>query len=173
VETVKMAGQPSPAIGRTGRFTDARGTSVGLLDPYELKLLRRYDVVPADTLQRIVDRVGFGLPKWQQFGFLVCVALFAGCVAFLVFWKLVRGTGLDAVERVLWPVNLVLFAFGAVQFWRSGRRGRARLVCATMLEHLRCPHCGYDIRDLPVDPADGTTVCPECGCAWRLGTGAE
>jgi transcription initiation factor TFIIIB Brf1 subunit/transcription initiation factor TFIIB len=37
-----------------------------------------------------------------------------------------------------------------------------------MLKHRRCPHCGYDIRGLPVDPQDGATVCPECGCAWEL-----
>ena len=41
-------------------------------------------------------------------------------------------------------------------------------VMAAMLKHLRCPHCGYDIRELPVDPKDGATVCPECGCAWKL-----
>ena len=39
---------------------------------------------------------------------------------------------------------------------------------ATWIEHLRCPYCGYDIRGLPVDPSDGATVCPECGCAWRV-----
>ncbi len=37
-----------------------------------------------------------------------------------------------------------------------------------MLKHHRCPQCGYDIRLLPADAADGATVCPECGCAWRL-----
>jgi transcription initiation factor TFIIIB Brf1 subunit/transcription initiation factor TFIIB len=37
-----------------------------------------------------------------------------------------------------------------------------------MLKHLRCPHCGYDLRGLAADPEDGATVCPECGCAWRL-----
>jgi hypothetical protein len=72
------------------------------------------------------------------------------------------------VERVLWPVNLAVFAIGAIQFWRSGRKARAKLVCAVMLKHLRCPHCGYDIRGLPSSPDDGATICPECGSAWRL-----
>jgi uncharacterized Zn finger protein (UPF0148 family) len=40
----------------------------------------------------------------------------------------------------------------------------------SVLEHRHCPHCGYDIHGLPPDEADGTTLCPECGCAWRLGT---
>ena len=37
-----------------------------------------------------------------------------------------------------------------------------------MLQHRRCPHCGYDLRLLPDDCSDGATVCPECGCAWKL-----
>jgi len=151
-----------------GRFGDARGRPVRLLDPYELHLRRRYDVIPADVLPGIAAGVGFGLPRWQRLGYLLCVALFLACVAFLVVWKLIRQVGLDAREWVLWPVNLAVFALGATQFWRSGRRARAERVRAVMLQHLRCPHCGYDLRGLPVDPADGATVCPECGCAWRL-----
>ena len=151
-----------------GQIKDARGKPVTLLDPYALNLLRRYDVIPAETLRLVADGVGFGLPKWQQRGYFLCVFLFLACIAFLVFWKLKRGTGLDAVERVLWPANLAVFAIGAIQFWKSGRRARAKLVCALMLEHLRCPHCGYDLRMLPTDPDDAATVCPECGCAWML-----
>lgn len=163
-----MARNKPPAPQQAGRITDARGKQVVLLDPYELNVLRRYDVIPAETLRRVATEVGFGLPVWQRRGYLACVFTFLACIAFLVFWKLMRGTGVDAVERVLWPVNLTVFAVGATQFWRSGRRARAKLVCAIMLKHLRCPHCGYDIRGLPIAPEDGATVCPECGCAWRL-----
>ena len=129
-------------------------------------MLRRYDVIPAETLRQIADQVGFGLPKWQRRGYLACVLLFCACVVFLIIWKVIRRTGIDPVERVLWPVNLAVFAVGAIRFWRSGRRARAKRICAIMLENLRCPHCGYDLRLLPADPADGATVCPECGCAW-------
>ncbi|MHC4130085.1 MAG: hypothetical protein ACYSUA_18360 [Planctomycetota bacterium] len=41
-------------------------------------------------------------------------------------------------------------------------------VSAVLIKFRRCPHCGYSLRGLPVDPADGATVCPECACAWRL-----
>jgi hypothetical protein len=153
---------------RTTPIQDARGRRITLLDPYELALLRRYTVIPADPLRTIADEVGFGLPKWQRRGYLACVSLFLACIVFLVFWKLMRRTGIDAVERVLWPLNLAVFAIGAVQFWRSGRRARAERVRVIMLKHLRCPHCGYDIRGLPTDAEDGATVCPECGCAWQL-----
>ncbi len=151
-----------------GLAEDARGRLVTCLDPYELRLLRRHDVIPADTLDVIANEVGFGMPKWQHRGYIVCVCTFIACIAFLVVWKIVRRTGVGMVERVLWPVNLVVFAFGAVQFWRSGRRARGKHIQATMLRHLRCPHCGYDIRGLPIDSSDGATVCPECGCAWKL-----
>jgi hypothetical protein len=145
-----------------------RGRLVSFLDPYELNLLRRYDVIPAETLQLIADKVSFGLPKWQRRGYLACVFTFLACIVFLVIWKLIRQSGIDALERVLWPINIAVFGLGAVQFWRSGRRARAKHTCAVMLAHQRCPHCGYDLRLLPTDPADGATVCPECGCAWRL-----
>jgi len=148
--------------------SDARGHGATFLDPYELNLLRRYDLVPAETLRPIAESVGFGLPKWQRRGYLACVLTFCACVAFLIVWKFIRGAGIDRVEYVLWPTNLGVFALGAVQFWRSGRRARAKNICAIMLQHRRCPHCGYDIRGLPTDSGDGCTVCPECGCAWRL-----
>jgi hypothetical protein len=153
---------------RSSHARDARGRRIALLDPYELGLLRRHDLIPAETLRRIADEVGFGLPKWQRRGYLACVYTFFLCVVFLVIWKLVRNTGVDAVERVLWPLNLAVFALGAAKFWQSGRRARAKRICTIMLEHRRCPHCGYDLRLLPTHPADGAIVCPECGCAWQL-----
>jgi hypothetical protein len=163
-----MSKQDPPPSRPSGPVKDARGRAVELLDPYELNLLRRTDLIPADKLRMIADEVGFGMPKWQRLGYLACVAAFIACVIFLVIWKLVRGRGIDAVERVLWPVNLAVFALGAVQFWRSGRRARAETISQVMLRHLRCPRCGYDLRLLPTDPTDGATVCPECGCAWEI-----
>ena len=34
----------------------------------------------------------------------------------------------------------------------------------------RCPSCGYDLTGLVSDAtvANGCTICPECGAAWRL-----
>lgn len=31
-----------------------------------------------------------------------------------------------------------------------------------------CMSCGYDLRGLPPAQPDGTTICPECRCAWRF-----
>ena len=52
--------------------------------------------------------------------------------------------------------------------WGGMKRGRWGKIPAAMLKYFRCPHCGYDLRGLRVDSEDGTTACPECGCAWRL-----
>ena len=163
-----MAEREQPTPGRVPDFKDARGRPATLLDPYELNLLRRYDVIPSETLQLTAGQVGFGLPKWRRRGYVICVLAFLACVVFLVFWKLMRGAGVDAVERVLWPVSLTVFAIGAIQFWRRGRNARAKDICQVMLEHLRCPHCGYDLRMLPSAAEDAATVCPECGSAWKL-----
>ena len=52
--------------------------------------------------------------------------------------------------------------------WYRTKWSRFGKIAAAMLKYLRCPHCGYDLRLLPADPAAGATVCPECGCAWQL-----
>ncbi len=52
--------------------------------------------------------------------------------------------------------------------FRMARAKYVIRVASVMLEHRHCPHCGYDIRELPTDSSDGATVCPECGCAWML-----
>ena len=40
-------------------------------------------------------------------------------------------------------------------------------------DEVGSPHCGYDLRLLPMDPKDAVTVCPECGCASRLDETAD
>ena len=71
--------------GRSSNVKDARGRSVTFLDPYELNLLRRHDVMPSETLQSIADGVGFGAPKWQRRGYIACVSIFLmGLVSVLV-----------------------------------------------------------------------------------------
>ncbi|MHC4108999.1 MAG: FmdB family zinc ribbon protein [Planctomycetota bacterium] len=155
-------------LRRAGRIRDARGRRLSFLDPYDPRLAGREDVIPPSALRAVRRDLGFGYPAWQRRGYVACVAAFLACVAFLVVWKIVRQTGMDAVERVLWPFNLAVFAFAALMFWRGARTARSKRVRAVMLSHLRCPHCGYDLRDLPADPDDQATVCPECGGAWRL-----
>lgn len=77
-------------------------------------------------------------------------------------------SGFDPVNVTIYCVQAIVLLSGPVVAFMSVRGRYASRVSAVMLEHLRCPHCGYDLRLLPADPADGATVCPECGCAWRL-----
>jgi hypothetical protein len=78
------------------------------------------------------------------------------------------GSGdLFAMLQARLPV-LVGVVAGLCFAWMAATTVRARRTCSVMLRHLRCPHCGYDLRGLPRTAADGVTVCPECGCAWML-----
>ncbi len=45
-----------------------------------------------------------------------------------------------------------------------------RMLRRALMDHgiPTCITCGYDLRLLPADPVDGLTVCPECGCGWKL-----
>lgn len=148
---------------------DVRGRSVTLLDPYSLHLLRRHDVIPAEPLRRIAEEIGSGLPKETR-GFLyvfVPALIFATIVFLIRVGDLtLSGRLIDIFDRhsvlllSVWP--------WALFFWLTAKRRRWGRIRRAMLRHLRCPHCGYDMRGLPTAPEDGATICPECGCAWRL-----
>jgi DNA-directed RNA polymerase subunit RPC12/RpoP len=163
-----MVEKDSSPTQKAGQVKDARGQPVTLLDPYALNLLRRHDVIPAEALASIADKVGFGLPRWQRRAYFALVMIVLGNGVFLLIWKAIRRSGFDALGCILGSLGVAAFAISAIMFWRGGRQARAKLVCAIMLKHLRCPHCGYDIRGLPANTEDGATVCPECGSAWRL-----
>jgi hypothetical protein len=155
------------------RIHDARGREVSQLDPMKLHVLRRPGAIEADVLDRIVDELEPGTAKMRPF---LIIALAAGVVL------AVAGVGVsivmegqpawnDLVDTVTNPAimapNVFIIALipWMVMHKRRSRRGR---VSALMIQHRRCPHCGYSLQGLPVDPADGATVCPECACAWRL-----
>ncbi len=152
---------------RTIPSADATGREVRLLDPHALRLLRRFDIVPAEALTRIAVELSLGLPRWQRLGYLICVAIFLLCIVFQVVWKLAGRRGIDSVDLVLWPTNLGVFSFGAAKFWQSRRRTRAKEVRGTMLKSRRCTPCGFDIRRLPTSDC-GATTCPAFGHVWQL-----
>jgi hypothetical protein len=77
-----------------------------------------------------------------------------------------RGEPWGQIARRIGP-SLYLFVWPFI-VWGSLKHRRWGKIPAAMLKHFRCPHCGYDLRRLPADPADGATTCPECGCSWRL-----
>jgi hypothetical protein len=148
-----------------GRIKDARGRKVTQLDPVALYLLRRHDVIEADTLRAIANEKGVRITTGER------AALISGvCGAVLVvgifFTEALRG-GLHDAPYAKFSGLLYLCSLPWI-IWYGIKRKRFSNVAAAMLKHVRCPHCGYDLRFLPADQADEATVCPECGCAWQL-----
>lgn len=150
-----------------GRIRDARGRRVTQVDPVACFLLRRHEVIDAGTLRRIVEQKGVRVSGFERaalmFG-VVCATLVIGFFTF----ELITGRIRDAATAK--SVGLVYMCIIPWIVWYGIKRRRFGHVAAVMLQHGRCPHCGYDLRMLPVNDADGATVCPECGCAWRLAT---
>ena len=147
-----------------GRINDARGRKVEQLDPFVLYLLRQHDVIDADALQAIANEKGVRPTRVERAALIggLCGALLA--ISFLTH-ALITGDIRDAP----FPTGLIfLCCLPWIMWYNINKKKRFGKVAAAMLKHLRCPHCGYDIRGLPIDPEDGATVCPECGCAWRL-----
>jgi hypothetical protein len=157
-----------PRPGR--RIRDARGRAVSQLDPVRLHLLREPGVIPAGTLRAMTDEI---LPGARRQAMLQVLAVALGftlviggsVIYFRYFstWK-----GFDPVNITISIVQVVVILSGPVLAYHLARSRYAMRIARVMLRHRHCPHCGYDIRGLPADPADGATVCPECGCAWHV-----
>jgi hypothetical protein len=161
-----------PGITRC-RIGDARGRLVTQLDPMRLHLLRRPGAIESEVLDRIVEEIEPGLAKVRPFilaAGVACVVL--GLGVFLVSVAMEGGSAWsDLVSTLTNPAiyvpNLAVFVWLPWMFIQKKRRRCAR-VSAALIKFRRCPHCGYSLQGLPVDPTDGATVCPECACAWRL-----
>ncbi|MHC4776019.1 MAG: FmdB family zinc ribbon protein [Planctomycetota bacterium] len=147
---------------------DDRGRGVSMLDPVTLHMLRRYDMIDREALDAISRQIGPGTSRrrrwWFWIFFVLSVAGLVGTLARVI----VVGWSPDLTAQVLWILIAICLPLGVFLLWRSARQGRLRRVRGAILDHRCCPHCGYDLRDLPTDADDGATICPECGCAWML-----
>jgi len=150
---------------------DDRGRSVSQLDPVTLHVWHRYDSVDAEVLEEIVESLEPGTAKARRLMiFLVPITLvvIATFVAVLYYY-FDTSARRDLVSTITNPVIMVpnvLCCFFVP--WIIARHARTNRMRFAMLKHRRCPHCGYDLRNLPAAPDDGATVCPECGCAWLI-----
>jgi hypothetical protein len=161
------ANNPEPRQ-TSGQIKDARGRRVTQLDPVALYLLRRHDVIEADALQAIANENGVRITRKER------VSLGGGlCGLLLVIGFFTHALITGDIRDATYAKTASLLWFCSVPWiiWFALKRRRFGAVAAAMLKHRHCPHCGYDLRLLPVDPADGATVCPECGCAWVLTAG--
>ena len=152
------------------RIKDARARKVTQLDPVTMRLLRQHDVIPPETLRKLADEIGVGWPRLVRWTFILMLSTFAVVLlvtgSHLLLDVIFANAGLAEAAKRLAPLTAPVA--GLLCIWFVSARVRFKRIRNIILKHSRCPHCGYDLRMLPVDPADGATVCPECGCAWRL-----
>jgi hypothetical protein len=100
------------------------------------------------------------------------VRVVGGVVLGIVIGVAVYRVARNHLGPVEGPSSGILFGvlLGGGAGWALARLGlRPPDFSAAMgLHDLRaCVCCGYDLREVPA-AADGCTVCPECGGAWRL-----
>lgn len=157
--------------GSKGRIRDVRGRLVTQLDPVTLHVLHRHNVIEADALHEIVEDLEPGTARIRRNLIVIipgAILLVVAGIAALYFVS-DAGARQDLISTLTNPAlmvpNLVCCIFVP---WIVTRQARLKRVRFAMLKHRRCPHCGYDLRGSPTDPADLATVCPECGCAWVL-----
>lgn len=152
---------------------DVRGRAVRLLDPVSLHVLHRYDVIDADTLHEMVEEIEPGTARYRRYAIILVpcsILLLAIGITALYYFSDV-GMRADLLSTLMNPAIMVPTIVGCLLPWITARQARMKRVRSVMLRHLRCPHCGYDLRGTPTDPNDGTTTCAECGCTWLLTEG--
>jgi hypothetical protein len=165
-----MAPMPDhpPRSPRRKTIVDARGQPTDVLDPFLMHLLGKDGGIPEETLRAIAEEIGPGVKvrDWHVFWILTIAPILVAVGGGVLIAAFGRFT--DNVGMILWLTIVALVTISVLGFMHSTRRKRARRVVAVMLRHHHCPHCGYDLSNLPRDPADSATICPECGHAWHL-----
>jgi hypothetical protein len=152
------------------KVADTRGRRVSQLDPVSMHLLRRHELIDAETLRAIAEEIGPASSKRTIRWFWAFQILPILCLPFFFVWVFFVKGGRDPVGIALWGTIFVCLVIGIWGFCSSARRKRFHRVRDAMLHHGRCPHCGYNLTHLPADPDDGAVACAECGSAWRLGS---
>lgn len=142
---------------------------VSQIDPVMLHLRHEHGVIPAEPLRVMADRIGFGMTRANRVlfwaGLLGVACLLIGVAILSV--RLAHGSiSVRRAVGAMVPLSGIWVTIMA--FWMGSRGVRFRRIRAEMLACGYCPHCGYELHGLAPDPADGATVCPECGCAWMV-----
>ena len=156
---------------REKHIKDARGRRVTQLDPVALHILQRNEPIEREVIAAIVSEKGIRMTRLEKGAMILSLVLLAALIVTVII-KLLGGMPWGLLARRMVPTSY-LFIWPFI-VWGGTRAARFGKIAAAMLKHRRCPHCGYDLRNLPADETDSATVCPECGCAWKLhARGAE
>ncbi len=153
------------ATKQRGHIKDARGRKVSQIDPLTMHLLHQPDTFDATTLSAIAHEDELKVTT-NEYIFLTVGVVALCAVSGLFFYSLFFG-GLGNAPLAKFSA---LFYFCSVPWvvWLFIRRKRFHKVAAVLLAYGHCPHCGYNLANLPLDEVEGVTICPECGCAWQL-----
>lgn len=153
-------------VGARHRIIDDRRQVVPLCMPDQLS-------VEAPHALRVVVRDG-NAHRWSAIMWEGGRAL----LYVLLFQLLMSGIGCRVTPTMLASPNMwmgVVMKFGwMVVMWAplflliNSLHARGRGIAAIKALHAAglCPSCAYDLRRVEA-AADGCTVCPECGGAWR------
>jgi hypothetical protein len=164
-----------PSARLRPRVRDARGRVVKVLDPLRMYAMHQHRLIDEASLAQIAESIQPGARRMLR----IILPLALGAVLLaplgLLLEVILEGGSAwnDLLSTITNPV-LIGAVFvpcllgGVVVPWMAQRKTRTKRNRAALLLHKRCPHCGYDLQTLAVDPRDGATVCPECSCAWRL-----
>lgn len=107
-------------------------------------------------------------------GHLIAGAVFCGLFALIPAAIVPLGLGFRGPMVLLTalPVSVGIgLAYVVSVRKRMARWQRERILNAAAEAGL-CAVCGYPLHGLPADD-DGCTVCPECGAAWNVASGAQ
>ena len=116
---------------------------------------------------------------WNEFGtvepprdvFWARISCGVAISAVLIMLVIAFGVHPISATVVVIVVIPALILVGCAGLWLWIRRG-AILIPAKTKQLLRrglCPCCAFELGTIQHE-ADGCTVCPECGAAWRLDT---
>lgn len=148
---------------------DANGNRVTQLDPLQLKLLHRYDTIDHGTLASILEEIGPGLDDKTR-RFLPVLYIGVPIIGIILIVMIIETVVKGDLSILLSPRNIALANvwFIVLVLWFRAKEARFGKIKKAMLNHRRCPHCGYNLHDLEPDPDTNHTTCPECGSAWNM-----
>jgi hypothetical protein len=136
------------------RSRDHRGQRIWLRDPKRMPTSFNLDRESDRLIATWMRANPLPISEWVQPELVsVAIAIALPFAVWLVWpfnsWVFLAMTVLIG-SFIMRPVNIVLLR------WRAG----------AIAAIGRCPSCGYELAQLPIEP-DGCVVCPECGAAWR------
>lgn len=181
------------------KLKDDRGASVrGSMRGVQLVIGRERELRRGVRAGRVPGYASVHRACWIGLrGYVVSSTVIVLVWAALWMWVLPRVLGLDplpgdrsmfalfaewfpaaSARDISTPALVLIVAYPMIGMWGGGlflwpmyrRYVVPHAIRRTLLSRL-CPACEFSLRDL-LPQADGCTVCPECGAAWKIPEGA-